>query len=271
VLSEVLKRRGLTSHLACSRDPAAEWDAIINGFRDGLGMILVGAFERTTVEALISRCELPVVHVSDLREPFRSSPVCDAVVNDNVALACGATEYLIRQGHRRIALLGWDSDCCWDREMIRGYSDTLRAHGIDPRPEWRLEMPSSRRNEDDPQRRLAQAERVHRTVAGWPVGQEPTALVHFGADEIGMRDAIDEYLGSRFAGQVMAMTYWELLLMGYRGTSDATAAAVRFEDIAERAVEVLLNRQEDTGPPVREIRGRAFLCERRGGVWRPQR
>jgi hypothetical protein len=83
-------------------------------------------------------------------------------------------------------------------------------------------------------------------------------------------NAFREHLGERFRGHILAVTYWEALLLHYRGTSDAEAVAVTFEDIAERAVEVLLRRRHDQGPPIREIRGRIFVAHRRQGVWRPQ-
>ena len=59
----------------------------------------------------------------------------DVVIGDNIGGARKLTEHLIGLGHRRIALVNGDPEVPTARDRRRGYLDTLRDHGIEPRPE----------------------------------------------------------------------------------------------------------------------------------------
>lgn len=70
---------------------------------------------------------LPVVFVD--RPP--SGLAADAVLLDNVSGARNAVEHLVRQGHRRIAVVGDHEHVYTVRERVRGYREALTARGID--------------------------------------------------------------------------------------------------------------------------------------------
>jgi LacI family transcriptional regulator len=54
----------------------------------------------------------------------------DCVLSDNAGGGAAATEHLIASGHRRIAFLGDHERIFTAAERLRGYRETLRAHGI---------------------------------------------------------------------------------------------------------------------------------------------
>jgi DNA-binding LacI/PurR family transcriptional regulator len=47
-----------------------------------------------------------------------------------------AVEYLVAQGHRRIAAIAWPEDSRVGNERMRGYFDTMGAAGLSIHPEW---------------------------------------------------------------------------------------------------------------------------------------
>lgn len=55
---------------------------------------------------------------------------CDSVVVDNEGGAREAVDYLVANGHRRIALLRDDSRIFTAQERLAGYQNSLREHGI---------------------------------------------------------------------------------------------------------------------------------------------
>ncbi len=55
---------------------------------------------------------------------------------DHLTGARLAVEHLIRLGHRRIAHLGGSQNALSARERLRGYCQTMEAHGLEVRPEW---------------------------------------------------------------------------------------------------------------------------------------
>ncbi len=63
----------------------------------------------------------------------------DAIRPDNAQAARLATEYLIRQGHQRIAWLGGHSASLTRAERLGGYCATLLQYGLPFRPEWIIE------------------------------------------------------------------------------------------------------------------------------------
>ncbi len=52
------------------------------------------------------------------------------VDNDNVGASRMATEYLIQQGHRRIAYIGGPAGLTVTRDRLQGYREALEAHGL---------------------------------------------------------------------------------------------------------------------------------------------
>jgi LacI family transcriptional regulator len=71
---------------------------------------------------------LPVVFVDRPSQGLES----DCVLLDNARSARTAVEHLIRQGHRRVALVGDHAHVYTVQERVRGYREALAAHGIEP-------------------------------------------------------------------------------------------------------------------------------------------
>jgi DNA-binding LacI/PurR family transcriptional regulator len=81
---------------------------------------------------------IPVVQVE--RPTAIQTP---SVVVDNVTGATRAVQHLLGLGHRRIACLSGDPDAphatgngTVERDRLRAYHETMRAHGIDPGHDW---------------------------------------------------------------------------------------------------------------------------------------
>jgi LacI family transcriptional regulator, repressor for deo operon, udp, cdd, tsx, nupC, and nupG len=61
---------------------------------------------------------------------------------DNHAAAGEVVRYLIRKGHRRIALINSGQGYLYGRARLAGYLDAMKDAGIDALPEWRIELNS---------------------------------------------------------------------------------------------------------------------------------
>jgi LacI family transcriptional regulator len=89
-----------------------------------------GSFFHIQVEELRPLIEknIAVVSLVASREEIPDFPL-DMLYLDNAAAACGAVEYLITRGHRRIALIG-GSDVAIGRKREEGYIRALAKSGI---------------------------------------------------------------------------------------------------------------------------------------------
>jgi hypothetical protein len=266
VLSDLIRKRGFTSHIVTCASPVEEWKKISSSPAGSVGGILVGPFRRQEIAAMVENSDLPLVHVSEMDEEYRTPPVCDTVLNDNTALAFRATEYLLRQGHRRIALIGWGNPRIWDRECVRGYTEAFRLHGMEPDSDWHLRLPI----QDRPDLYEASHTQVCRQIEGWFKREiAPTALIHPGEDELQMRDSIQEYFGDLFAPDaVISMTFWEMLLAAYKGRSDVVGFCPRLRDLGGRALDLLVRPKNKKEPACREFHGKVFMVRRENGIWR---
>jgi len=267
VISDVLREQGLLAHVISvnTLDQVAHMGLDAS---HSLGAILVGPFSRQAISDLVKSSSFPIVHVSDMEEKVRTPPVCDTVLSDNAALGYQATEYLIRQGHRRIAMVGWGPFMVWDHELYRGLCDALRCHGIEPDPTWSVRLAT----EHDPEGTKALGIQARRQIDEWfQRNQVPTGLVYYGDDELRAREGLCEVFGDLFAPQAMvAVLSLEILQNTFRGRTDAVAVTCRFRDLATRAIELLDRRRREPGPPTREFHGRVFLVRRRDGIWREE-
>ena len=94
-----------------------------------------------TVELLdlLRKTKIPVVALR--RRPPREAgiPYVDA---DHYDGACQMVEYLVGLGHRQICHVQLNTDI--GRERLRGYRDTLAAHGLEPRTVSIPELPANR-------------------------------------------------------------------------------------------------------------------------------
>lgn len=82
----------------------------------------------------------------------------DTVRPDNMQAAQLLTEYLIRQGHQRIAWLGGQSASLTRAERVGGYCATLLKYGLPFHSEWVVECASS-------QKQAAESRKHYRAVA----------------------------------------------------------------------------------------------------------
>ncbi|MBN1872680.1 MAG: LacI family DNA-binding transcriptional regulator [Anaerolineae bacterium] len=102
------------------------WPAMITGQQVD-GLILAGTFIEDTVDLLKRYVDIPIVLVDGY------APKCpyDSVVIDNEPGAISAVEYLIKQGHTCIGLIGINSESSPGvLERQEGYLRALKAHGI---------------------------------------------------------------------------------------------------------------------------------------------
>lgn len=108
---------------------------------------------------------------------------------DNEFAAWQGTDALLRDGHRRIALLDGDPRYTYVRQRIRGYERALREHGIEPDPELRCHMELAA----DVARNAA-GPLIDRGADGFVCGNEPTFL--------GVRAGVRDRIGDERVQQV---------------------------------------------------------------------
>lgn len=95
------------------------------------GILLApSGYDASYISAIARIRDLPLVLV-DRR---LSGASLDSVVVDNVAAARMVTDYLLRLGHRRIAMVVGREHLSTTEQRLCGFRDGLRAAGIDPDP-----------------------------------------------------------------------------------------------------------------------------------------
>jgi LacI family transcriptional regulator len=108
-------------------DPERESRAVSAFLRRRVdGLILTTASAQPTYIGPVIQRGIPVVYID--REPIGAG--LDAVTSDNRAGADAATEHLIQQGHRRIALLADRLTIQTARDRQQGFLDALGRAGI---------------------------------------------------------------------------------------------------------------------------------------------
>jgi len=103
------------------------WPAMLNEQQID-GLILAGTFIEETVDLFQRHIDVPIVLVDSYAPhlPF------DSVVIDNTPAAASAIEYLIRQGHTHIGLIGWNEQSPPGvQERKIGYCQTLAKHALE--------------------------------------------------------------------------------------------------------------------------------------------
>jgi LacI family transcriptional regulator len=106
-------------------------EAFVSHGRSGLIWVPTNNTSTKSLEMLV-RAKMPVV--TFLRQPFNSSFDHVGIQNQQATLA--ATNYLVGQGHRRIAYFGGDDEAQVRMERISGYREALREHNIDHEVVW---------------------------------------------------------------------------------------------------------------------------------------
>jgi DNA-binding LacI/PurR family transcriptional regulator len=272
-LSTLLKGQGLLSSVAISKDPFSDWEKIDQKGRDIRGIVLIGPYPRKDIEALARRCPYPLVHIGDLYEEIRGPAICDNVINDNVAMAYRATEYLIRQGHRRIAWLTWENPTVWSNEIERGYREALKINGIGWDERLVVTIPAHLPGITTEEEHRIQFGRVQKKVDAWAAeGDGPTGLIHSAGMESWIQDLLRFGFRDLFRDDsIVGMVYREYLPLSYSGFRDATAMCVKYEDLARRALDLLVRARSENEPPRREIIEQTYLFRRKDGVWKEEK
>jgi LacI family transcriptional regulator len=98
---------------------------LVRGAADAL--LMVGTFVDETILSITSRKTPPIALV----DAYAKTECYDAVVSDNFQAAWQAAEYLVRQGHRHIGLIGSEPDAYPSIKQRRGgYLRALREADI---------------------------------------------------------------------------------------------------------------------------------------------
>jgi LacI family transcriptional regulator len=101
------------------------------------GVIVVGSDSEATEE--LRKLGTPTVHLA--RRP--RDPAGDCVLGDEIAGGRSATEYLLENGHRRIAIIAGPPDVPSGRERMQGYWLAMQAAGVPVSGELALAVPLS--------------------------------------------------------------------------------------------------------------------------------
>lgn len=161
------------------------------------GVVLGGGADKASQMVARAR-ELQIALVCAARAS--SLEEVDAIRPDNAQAARLATEYLIRQGHQRIAWLGGHSASLTRAERLGGYCATLLQYGLPFRPEWIIECGNNQKEAAEAAIQLFQH---HPRLTAVLAYNTPTALgCYFGLLRTGRtfaRGAVDSYYGQQLA------------------------------------------------------------------------
>lgn len=92
------------------------------------GVLVVGTFLRDTIQFIGRQVNKPVI----LIDAYAPGSRFDSVLTDNINGSFTAVDYLVKQGHRRIGLIGSAPDGYPSiRERRKGYLRALKHHKID--------------------------------------------------------------------------------------------------------------------------------------------
>jgi DNA-binding LacI/PurR family transcriptional regulator len=273
VITSLLKERDYTANLVMSHDPARDWSKILQKRSNACGAVLISRYSRQTVSQLVRESEIPIVTISDLDEPVRSPAVCDAVLPDDEALGYRAVEYLAKQGHRKIALLGWELSKASGYEILQGYRNALTAFGLEFNPIHVMDLPVVPADDKNPNPISATLVDEVRRHFDWWVQQDdlPTALIHLSASESAIRDMLEHCMNNHFKPEaIVACLYKEQLHAGYGGLGEATAMCINIERIAQQALELLFRPRKENSPPIRHTVEEIYLYRRKAGSWQEE-
>ena len=208
----------------------------LNTYCDGRcdGLIFAGPPSSTEMAEALRRKHTPFVFLGDL--PLASGVSCVDV--DNVASAVCAVEFLIAQGHRRIAFLGGDPEVTSSRQREQGYRQALSSAAL--ALDESLILPGRYSSESGHQR----TSRLIRSLAAQDLEEAPTARL-CANDEIAV--------GAMSALSDIGLSVPEDgCIIGFDDSSAASAVrpaltTIRqpFQELARHAVELLLAQIQD--------------------------
>ena len=130
-IDQATQQNGLFLMISASHRNADELRVALHGMHQRVDGLIVMA---PTVKAAMLETLFPnstpflLINTDAARLP------CDVLNFDNHRGGYLATEHLLEQGHRRIAMLKGPEGAFDARERLRGYRDALRAYGVEPAP-----------------------------------------------------------------------------------------------------------------------------------------
>ncbi|HWA34986.1 MAG TPA: LacI family DNA-binding transcriptional regulator, partial [Cyclobacteriaceae bacterium] len=123
--------------ITCESDESYESEksnlqSLVNSRVDGMLISVASETDRTDHFDMLVQKGIPVVFFDRIREELNTSQV----VTDNYEIAFAATEHLISQGCKKIAILAGPSNLYNSRNRLRGYVDALKKHGLPVRDHY---------------------------------------------------------------------------------------------------------------------------------------
>lgn len=118
------------------------------------GIIVVSASAKLHGLELLAERQFPMVFVGNRRLANRETAL-HCVSSDNYDGGVIATEYLLRLGHRRIAVLTDKQALPWEHDRVSGFFSALRQAGVAADEEWLIQVSDNYDPEDPGWRRLA--------------------------------------------------------------------------------------------------------------------
>ncbi|WP_172327874.1 LacI family DNA-binding transcriptional regulator [Mangrovicoccus sp. HB161399] len=181
---------------------------------------------------------------------------CDQITVDNREGARNAVDYLIRSGHRRIALIHDGSRIGTARERLAGYSEALESRGIAADPALIAESPSTVSHAIDATIRL-----FHRQ-------DPPTAL--FTVDSLMTQGAMLAFrsLGLSMPHDVSLVGFDDFDMATF-SDPQITVVSQPIKKIGPLAVEMIMARIQGSRAPARHVQFPTQLTVR-GSVSRPR-
>lgn len=148
-ISQVCNQQHYISTIVTGQDEDEVLDAVRSMSRIGQadGFILLYSRQNDPVIEYLHREKLPYVLIGKACQYANQTIYID---NDNLLAGDEATEYLYQLGHRKIAYLGVDNSLVFSVDRRNGYQLALTRHGIVPKPEYCVELPSITAGEDTP-------------------------------------------------------------------------------------------------------------------------
>lgn len=140
-ISQVCNQQRYISTIVTGQDEDEVLEAVRSMTRIGQadGFILLYSRQNDPVIEYLHREKLPYVLIGKACQYANQTVYID---NDNLLAGDEATEYLYQLGHRKIAYLGVDHSLIFSADRKSGYQTALARHGILPKPEYCVELPS---------------------------------------------------------------------------------------------------------------------------------
>lgn len=172
----------------------------------------------------------------------------DLVVVDNYLAAYQGTQYLIEQGHRRMALFGWRSDLSTITDRVKGFLDAAYDAGIDPADVAVFESERTREAGGNLARQALKDGRFTAVFAAYhPIGE-------------GVIDAL-RFLGKRIPDDVSVLIYGNPIWASI--TTPGFSSLVQPDlELGRKAAELIIDQLENPGHVCREYSLQAQLLRR---------